>query len=300
MIIDFRLKVFRTVARELSFTAAARLLYISQPAATKHIRELEKQIQRPLFNRMGRRISLTTEGELLLDYTNKILDLYEALEVDVQDLQNVEAGEMRLGGSTTIAQYILPALLAKFRKRHGQIKIVLQNANTETIEHFVSSRKIDLGLIESPARNPLLHYEPFVRDEIVLVTRFNNEALATETLTSERLRSLPLVLREEGSGTRAILLEALAGKGISLKDLNIEMELGSTESIKSYLRSSDAFAFLSVHTVLPELTSRQFSLLDLADLEINRVLQFVTLHGQYNPLLARFRRFCLTHYNQTE
>jgi len=292
--------VFRTVARQLSFTAAARLLYISQPAATKHIRELEKQIQRPLFNRMGRRISLRTEGELLLDYTNKILDLYEALEVAVQDLQNVEAGEIRLGGSTTIAQYILPALLAKFRKRYGQIKIALQNANTETIEHFVSSRKIDLGLIEGPARNPLLHYEPFVRDEIVLVTRFNNETLATETLTSEQLRTLPLVLREEGSGTRAVLLEALAGKGISLKDLNIEMELGNTESIKSYLRSSDACAFLSVHTVLPELRSRQFSILDLADLEINRILQFVTLHGQYNPLLARFRRFCLAHYNQTE
>jgi len=300
MITDFRLKVFRTVARQLSFTAAARLLYISQPAVTKHIRELEKQIQKPLFNRMGKRISLTKEGELLLDYANKILDLYEALDMAVQDLQNVEAGEIRLGGSTTVAQYILPILLTKFKKRYGQIKITLQNANTETIEHFVSSRKIDLGIIEGPARNPLLHYEPFVQDEIVLVRHCHHEEAYKEILTVDQLKRLPLVLREEGSGTRAVVLQALAEKGIALTDLNIEMELGSTESIKNYLRSSDAFAFLSVHTVLPELQSRQVSIVDFTDLEISRVLQFVTLHGQYNPLLARFRQFCLTHYNQTE
>lgn len=300
MITDFRLKVFRTVARQLSFTAAARLLYISQPAATKHIRELEKQIQKPLFSRLGRHISLTKEGELLLEYANRILDLYDALDFDVQELQHAEAGEIRLGGSTTIAQYILPELLAKFRKQYGQIKIVLQNANTETIEHFVSSRKIDLGIIEGPARNSMLHYEPFVRDEIVLVTGSKSQRPDSGILKSSQLKKLPLVLREEGSGTRAVVLEALAEKGIFPKNLNIEMELGSTESIKSYLRSSDAFAFLSVHTIVPELESGQLSIIDLSDMRINRILQFVTLHGQYNPLLVRFRQFCLTYYNQTE
>ncbi len=300
MIIDFRLKVFQTAARQLSFTAAAEELYISQPAVTKHINELEKNIQKPLFNRHGRKLSLTKAGKLLLSYTNKILTLYEQLDDDIKEMNQAISGQVRIGASTTLAQYILPAILAQFKSTHPQTNLHLLNANTRTIESYVLEQKIDLGIIEGEAANPLLHYEPFVRDEIVLVTRMDNKYIKKETLTTKDLLKLPLVLREKGSGTLAVLLNALKTKGISEKDLQVEMELGSSESVKHYLMHSRAYAFISIHTIIPELTERKLKVVELEDLDIGRTLQFVTLHGQHSNLLSHFKKFCLSHYNHSE
>lgn len=123
MIIDFRLKVFQTVPQKLSFTRAAHELFISQPAVTKHINELEKTIGKPLFNRHGNNISLTTEGELLLTFANKILRLYNNLDGELNQLQDKVSGHLHLGASTTIAQYILPQILAKYRSAYPQTQI---------------------------------------------------------------------------------------------------------------------------------------------------------------------------------
>src|SRR5690625_3612453 len=198
MIIDFRLKVFRTVAQQLSFTKAAQVLYISQPAVTKHINELEKTIQKPLFNRQGRRISLTKEGELLLDYTQKIIGLYEQLDDAVTTINRKVSGDLRIGASTTLAQYILPPVLARFKRSYPETFLHLTNANTRTIESFVLDQKIGIGIIEGRATNPLLHYEPFIRDEIVLATNIENNNLKNEFLWSKQLDRLPMILREKG------------------------------------------------------------------------------------------------------
>lgn len=300
MITDFRLKVFQTVASQLSFTAAARILYISQPAVTRHINELEKNIQKPLFHRHGNHISLTKEGELLMDYTRKIMMLYEEFDTEIKALQNNLSGQLRIGASTTVAQYILPAILARFKKAHPQTHLHLQNANTREIEQRVSDQTIDIGIIEGQALNPLLHYEPFIEDEIVLVTHTRNQSLKEGGIREEQLKNLPLVLRERGSGTLDVVLNTLRQKNISEKDLQVVIELGSTESVKKYLLYSDAFAFLSVHTIIQELSAGQLQIIDIAETEINRTFQFVSLHGQHSVVLSRFKQFCLLHYKQSE
>lgn len=300
MITDFRLKVFQTVAQQLSFTAAARALYISQPAVTRHINELEKNIQKPLFHRHGNRISLTKEGELLLTFIRKIMSLYEEFDTEIKALQNTLSGQLKVGASTTVAQYLLPAILAQFKKVHPQTQLFLQNANTREIEQRVSEQKIDIGIIEGQALNPLLHYEPFIKDEIVLVTRADNQKWRKGIIKVEKLKELPLVLREKGSGTLEVVLEALNENRISEKELHIAIELGSTESVKSYLMHSDAFAFLSIHTILKELTSNQLKVIELSDIDISRTFQFVSLHGQHSSILSRFKQFCLLHYNKSE
>lgn len=297
---DFRLRVFKTVAEQLSFTKASKLLFISQPAVTKHVNELEKQFGKALFNRHGNSISLTSEGEICLDYARRIIALYESLQSEFTDLDKVLPSKINLAASTTIAQYILPSLLSKFKTVHPETTISLINQNSERIEELILDKKSDLGLVEGNTNNPLLHYQPFVKDEIVLTCRMENAFLKTAEIGVDQLLTLPLILREQGSGTRIIIEKALDEKGLDLNDFNIQIELGSTESIKNYLLNSDSFAFLSIHSVERELKNNTLTIVDISGLEIHRIFQFVSLHGNYNPTSEWMKNFFISHYNLME
>ncbi len=298
MIVDFRLRVFRTVADKLSFTKAAHELFISQPAVTRHINELEKQISKPLFNRHGNSISLTSDGELLYSYAKKILSLYQELEDELNSLQKHVSGHLRIGASTTIAQYILPSLLASFKKNQPEVQLTLINGNTERIEQLLIENSIDIGMIEGNSTLPQLHYEPFVEDEIVLVTRTDNPKITASEISPEALKQLPLVIREDGSGTLDIIEQQLEAHGIRRRDWNIEIQLGSTESIKQYLMHANALAFLSIHTVVEELNSNKLRVIELEGHTMSRSLQFISLHGQHARLVNIFKQHCIRRYNR--
>ena len=166
---DFRLKVFQSVAKNLSFTKASQELFVSQPAITKHIQELEAYYQTRLFDRQGSKISLTKSGELLLKHSEKILDDYKQLEYEMHLLHNEYIGELKLGASTTIAQYVLPPLLADFIAKFPQINLSLINGNSRGVEAALQEHRIDLGLVEGIFRLPNLKYTPFLQDELVAV-----------------------------------------------------------------------------------------------------------------------------------
>ena len=298
MLTDFRLKVFKTVADRLSFTKAAAELLISQPAVTKQINELERLLGKPLFLRHGNRISLTDDGVRLLEYANRILALYGELRDAFVEEQGAFSGEIRLGASTTLSQYVLPGLLAKFRKLYPDVRVTLFNGNTEQIERQIADGKLDFGMIEGTASNPALHYELFMDDELVLVTSASNTSFTREEITAADLPALPLVIRENGSGTLDVLSRELSRHGLSLRQLHIEMQLGSTESIKHYLFYSDTFAFVSVQAVLDELAANRLRVVEVGDMELVRRFSFVTSHGQRSRLTDLFKQFCLNHYNR--
>lgn len=298
MLTDFRLKVFKTVADRLSFTKAAAELLISQPAVTKQINELERLLGKPLFLRHGNRISLTDDGVRLLEYANRILALYGELRDAFVEEQGAFSGEIRLGASTTLSQYVLPGLLAKFRKLYPDVRVTLFNGNTEQIERQIADGKLDFGMIEGTASNPTLHYELFMDDELVLVTSASNTSFTREEITAADLPALPLVIRENGSGTLDVLSRELSRHGLSLRQLHIEMQLGSTESIKHYLFYSDTFAFVSVQAVLDELAANRLRVVEVGDMELVRRFSFVTAHGQRSRLTDLFKQFCLNHYNR--
>ena len=298
MLTDFRLKVFKTVADRLSFTKAAAELLISQPAVTKQINELERLLGKPLFLRHGNRISLTDAGVRLLEYANRILALYGELRDAFVEEQGAFSGEIRLGASTTLSQYVLPGLLAKFRKLYPDVRVTLFNGNTEQIERQIADGKLDFGMIEGTASNPALHYELFMDDELVLVTSASNTSFTREEITAADLPALPLVIRENGSGTLDVLSRELSRHGLSLRQLHIEMQLGSTESIKHYLFYSDTFAFVSVQAVLDELAANRLRVVEVGDMELVRRFSFVTAHGQRSRLTDLFKQFCLNHYNR--
>ena len=226
---DFRLKVFCCVARNLSYTKAAQELFISQPAVTKHVKELENHYQTRLFERLGSRIELTHAGRLLLDHCEAILEAYNRLEFEMNLLRNEYSGELRLGASTTIAQYVLPPLLAQFIEKFPHITVSMFNGNSREVEVALQEHRIDLALLEGSSRLPSLKYAYFLDDELVMVMRTKSRLAVAEEISLDELQRLPLVLREIGSGTLDVIEKALAAHNIRLSALNVLLYLGGTD-----------------------------------------------------------------------
>ncbi len=292
---DFRLQVFQAVAHRLNFTKAAAELYITQPAVTKHIKELEREFKVKLFDRNGSRIKLTTAGKILLQHTEQLFAVYRNLEFEMNNLSLKKSGKLRLGASTTIAQYVLPPLLAAFHKKSGDIQITLATNNTEQIELALINKEIDLGIIEGRSKNTSIKYTEFIKDEIVLIASNKNPLAKKETIHPVDLKKIPLLMREQGSGTLEVIVHALKPFGIKLRDLEIEMRMSSTESMKSYLKHSDCMAFLSVHSVLNELQKNEFRIIDVKGLDIERYFYFIQPHGQSEALPELFMKFARHH-----
>lgn len=288
---DFRLKVFHCVACNLSFTKASRELFITQPAISKHIHELEIQYKTPLFERTGNQIRLTRAGELLLSHTQNLLAAYRQLDFEMNLLTNNFSGELKLGASTTISQYVLPPVLSSFIKKFPEIKVSLLNGNSRDIEQALRDGKITLGLVEGNSRQNTMHYIPFMRDELVVVTHTGSKLARYDELTLEQLCSLPVVLRENGSGTLEVLESALAARQIKLSQLNVLLQLGSTESIKMFLENTDALGIISIRAVTRELMSGQLKVIDVENLRAERAFMFVEPQGQNGGLEESFIRY---------
>lgn len=287
---DYRLKVFYTVASRLSFTRAAEELNISQPAVTKHIKETENQLNTKLFDRKGTSIQLTQSGKILYEYAEKIRNIYRDLEFEINQVNQQHKGKLIIGASTTIAQYILPEILAKFNSYYKDIKIELLTQNTEIISTLLKEGKIDLGIIEGESQSSFFEYTTFKADEIVLVAK-TNHSLANKTLNLKDLYDLDLIFREQGSGTQEFIQNRLKEKGINIDELNIVMQLGSSESIKNYLLHSDCMAFLSISTVLNELKNNVLTIVDIKNFSIERNFHYILPKGEQSELIQLFLKF---------
>lgn len=294
---DFRLKVFYTVATRLSFTKASVALFITQPAVSKHIQELEESYKIKLFDRTGSKISLTPAGEKLLKHTKSIFDIYREIDFDMGALINEQRGILRIGASTTISQYIIPPILARFHQEMQGINVNLRNGNTEQIESALLNKEIEIGIVEGQSKNKAIKYSPFLKDELVLVCNSNNTLVNKEEITKQDLLELRFLLREQGSGTLEVIEHALKPLKIKMSDLTVEMQLGSTESIKSYLMNSNCVAFISIHAIQNELKNNELVLLDVDNLTMERYFYIISLQGKTDALSDLFINNISKHYN---
>jgi DNA-binding transcriptional LysR family regulator len=294
---DFRLKVFYTVALRLNFTKAATELYITQPAVSKHIQELEETYKTKLFERNGSKIALTPAGKILLQHTKNIFEIYREIDFDMSSFRNERQGLLRLGSSTTISQYIISPVLARFHQKQQDIKVNLLNGNTEQIENALINKEIEIGIVEGQSKNQSIKYVPFIKDELVLVCNTQNPLVKQNEISLEDLKSMKFITRERGSGTLEVIEYALKQVGVKLTDLQIEMQLGNTESIKSYLLNSDCFAFMSIHAVGKELKNNELIVLDVENLTIERYFYIITLLGKSDALSELFIQNILSCYN---
>ena len=294
---DFRLKVFYTVALRLNFTKAATELYITQPAVSKHIQELEETYKTKLFERNGSKIALTSAGKMLQKYTKSIFDIYREIDFEMSSFNAERQGLLRLGASTTISQYIISPVLASFHQKQKDIKVSLLNGNTEQIENALINKEIEIGIVEGQSKNQSIKYIPFLKDELVLVCNSNNPFVKQNEISVNDLKSMKFITRERGSGTLEVIEFALKKAGLKFSDLQIEMQLGSTESIKSYLLNSDCFAFMSIHAVSKELRNKELIVLDVEKLSVERYFYIATLQGKSDSLSELFIQNLAIHYN---
>jgi len=250
---DRRLQVFHTVAKLLSFTKAADTLHMTQPAVTFQIRQLEDSFNTRLFDRTHNRISLTGVGKKVFAYTEQILDLYAQMDKSVRELTGEVSGVLLLGASTTIAEYMLPPILGRFREKYPSLTVRLTVGNSETVVRQIENNDIDLGVVEGPISNKKLMVDVCKHDELVLIAAPSHPLSEKDSANIKELLNYPYILREEGSGTREVISYELADAGVDPNQLDVIMELGSPEAIKGAVESGVGISILSRASIEKEL-----------------------------------------------
>jgi LysR family transcriptional regulator, transcriptional activator of the cysJI operon len=288
---NFRLKVFRAVAEHLNFRKAAEHLFLTQPAVTLQIKALEDDLGIRLFDRASNRVCLTLQGTLLLRYAKKMAALASAAEQELGAKEGKISGELSLGVSTTIAQYVLPRLIGAFLAEYPRVQLSLHSGNTEQIVDLLLNSKVALGLIEGPARNRGVQADPFMQDELVLIVP---PAFDFDHLSAPQLLASNLLMREQGSGSRRVVETALEKAGFKLKSFKSVMNLDSTEAIKSAVEAGLGIGFVSRWAVSKELELGALKVLEVRGLRIARHFSLISCIGpepQGPP--SAFRLFAL-------
>ncbi len=297
---DRRLQVFYTVAKQLSFTKAAEMLYMTQPAVTFQVKQLEEHFNTRLFERSHGRISLTPAGNLVMGYAERILALGSEMEARVAELTGQVSGPLMIGASTTIAEYQLPRILGEFKANYPEVQARLMVANSETIENKVAEHALDVGLIESAPHHPTLKVHACCDDELVMICSPDNPLAKKGVVKAKDLAVQPYVSREMGSGTREVVDQYFRDHGINLDDLHIEMELGSREAIKGAVQAGLGVAILSAATVSREVKLGELVAIPL-DPPLHRPLSLVFSPDKFrSKLLDAFINFVEERFRMCE
>jgi LysR family transcriptional regulator, transcriptional activator of the cysJI operon len=289
---NFRLKVFRAVAAQASFRKASESLHLSQPAVSQHIHALEEELGLRLFDRSGTRIELTSAGSLLLKYAERSAHILEEARAALSNLNGAASGQLRLGASTTVAQYILPHMLGVFLKDNPKVTLSVVSGNTEEIVALLLEGSISLGMIEGPPMSKEVHTEKFLDDHMVLIAPRSHEWSGAASVPLASLTKVPLLLREQGSGSRRVVEKALKKAGLPLSRLQIQMELDTTEAIVSGVEAGLGLGFVSEWAIVKAARLGAVVPVRVEGLDIHRDLTLIRMVGPEPEGAARvFQRY---------
>lgn len=261
---DRRLQVFHAVAQQLSFTKAAEALFMTQPAVTFQIKQLEEHFNTRLFDRGHGHIALTPAGVIVLGYAERILGLSAELDTRIKELTGEVAGVLLIGASMTFAEFLLPRVLGEFRSLYPKVLPRLIVANSETVENRVAEHTLDIGFIEAPSHLSSLVSDFCAEDELLVLCAPSHPLATLKTATPGQLLAHAFISRESGSGTREVTDHYFQKAGIRLDSLDIVMELGSPEAIKGLVSTGLGFAIMSRSSVSKELKLGQLAAIPLA------------------------------------
>ena len=286
-----QLTVFLTVAHHLSYTRAAEVLYLSQPAVTQQVRTLELAMGLRLFARKGRGIMLTPAGQELLRHTEHLLALLAETAPVVQQIHALDRGSVLIGGSTSAGTYIIPALLGAFHTRYPRIHVTLKVANRRAIEEALLDHEVDMAvmsLIEQPDHFVIEFLMPY---ELVMVATPSHRLQGRPALSLYDLQSETLLLREQGSATRLDTEQYFAHAGVSLQS---KLELASIEAIKEGMAAGLGIAVLSRESVAFEVACGDLAILDVQGFPLKRQWYIVHLKGRrLSRAASELRQFLL-------
>ena len=290
-----RHEVFYQVAVHLSFSKASQVLFISQPAISKHIKFLESYYKVSLFERKRNTIILTEAGHILYSQIKEAKRIESLLEYQLSVINKKlnAKGILKLGASTTVALYFLPKILSKFHHEFLNIQINLLNRNTDTIVQALLNEEIDIGIVEGRKKNSSLHYKHFLSDEVVAVCSKHSFIASKKSINIEEIVKLPIVLREQGSGTLEALKESLRTHKIKLSDLTVSIRLSGTEALKNFLKEDISLGFLPKGAILREIESGELQIVKIENLKIFRDFYFIQRRDStINDINKTFIQFC--------
>ncbi len=285
----FKYEVFFSVATHLSFSKAASELFISQPAISKQVKNLEMEIGIALFERHGNTIKPTRSGKKLFENLQKAKLIQRQIQSDFDLVKGQldTKGELKIGASTTISLYVMPKILSAFHKKYPLTKILLINRNSENVLKALVDQEIDLACIETNHQINTVQYQPFMKDEIISVCS-SKSPYGRKGLKVAQLKEVPLALRERGSGTLSVLTKELEKHSVKMGELNIIARLGGTEALKNYLVAGEAIGFLSRLSVEKELTNGELREIKIDSFRVEREFNFVMRKGEESIGMLRY------------
>ncbi|HVW70047.1 MAG TPA: LysR family transcriptional regulator [Steroidobacteraceae bacterium] len=285
-----QLRVFAAVARNLSFTRAARELHLTQPAVSQQVKLLEEEIGLPLFEQIGRKVHLAPAGVELLRYTDQAMELLRQAGESLAAMRGLKRGVLKLGAVST-AKYFAPSLLSAFRPAYPEVSIEFAVGNRQEIIQQLAANEIDLVIMGRPPRELETIAEPFAKHPLVIIASPRHPLANRRRLKLSQLATESFIIRETGSGTRASMERVFKERGVPIR---VSMEVSSNETIKQAVMADMGISFISSHTVGLELAAGKLVILDVVGLPIVRDWYVIHLRDkQLAPIPTAFRAFLL-------
>ena len=275
-----QLRTFKTVADLTSFSAAAQRLKLSQPSVSYQVKELEETLGLPLLDRLGKRVQLTEAGNVLYNYARRMLDVLDEATVVIEEMRGIQRGTLRVGASTTVGIYLLPAALGAFKKLHPGLVISLEIGTRARVQDQVLRNELDLAVVGPALKDPELAIIPFLSDELAVVAPAGHPLAGRRGLTLKDLADQPFIMREAASGSRLSLEKAARKAGAKLR---VAMELGSNGAIKHAVESGLGLAVISRYATALEFSSGRLVELDVRGFPIRRDWHIVHLRRRKLP-----------------
>lgn len=245
-----QLRVFYQAAKHMSCTRAAEKLFITQPAVTAQIKQLEEACNLRLFKKKGRKIYLTDEGQTLYGYAQRVFQYEKEIECVIEEMRALKRGTLRLGTTKAYARYFMPFLITRFREAYPHIKIHLDEGSSLDMIHSLLDLKNEVAVIAKAEENPRVSFIPFSHEELVLITSTNHRWASRRSISIKELEKEPIIMKERGSGTRKQVNELLCKHGL---EPEILMETSNTEFIKQLVERGDGVSFVVREAVAAEL-----------------------------------------------
>lgn len=290
---DIRLRVFYEAARHQSFTKAAEVLFLTQPAVSFHIKALEEDLGVRLFRREKNRVLLTEVGHVLFGYAEQIRDVYDRAETEIARLTQHVGGHLAVGVASVIAKYIMAKPIGAFKKRHPLISIVLETGNTDTLIGRLQGAHVDLAIVSDPVTLRDHVIDPWIEDELMLIVPADHRWASLETVNLDDVLAEPFILREEGSGSRRMFERYLEQRGVAVNQLNVALTLGTTEAVKAAVEAGAGVSVVSSLSLGADLTSGVLRTVAIRGLKMTRTFHLVYPRLSYRKVVVEtFIDFC--------
>lgn len=276
---DFRDQVFLAVAENMSITKASDQLFISQPAVTKHIKELESKLKVTLFERKGNKLLLTAVGDILRTHLKKIKNDYDELHSEINKVSKNLDGKLKIGASYVVSQYIVAEILPEFMKKYPDIKICMREGNATDTNMRLHNHEIDIAILGNIAKETDLKYFDFIEEEIYVVTSSGSSYANLKQITLEDLLHIPIAFQEKGTGILEVIQDFFKEKNIDQEKLHTCVSIGSTNAIKYFLKNFDGIAFVNENSVRNELSYNLLKRIPIKDITLKRKLKIAIRQG---------------------